>query len=203
VTRALDKAGRLERSRTGLNTLLNSPTTHDSNNRLTKVGSGMSIEYDSADNPTKIPGSINTYDNASELKTGSGLTYTYDELGERTKRTPTTGPATTYGYDEAGNLTSVERPKEGETTEIKNTYAYDGNGLRASQTISGTTSYRYGTSPGACHEWAEEIHYPGARATPGDVASPSNWKANPVPRIHLPGAGRGGHVPIAILDVEP
>jgi RHS repeat-associated protein len=34
----------------------------------------------------------------------------------------------------------VERPKEGET-EIKDTYAYDGSGLRASQTISGTTTY--------------------------------------------------------------
>jgi YD repeat-containing protein len=73
--------------------------------------------------------------------TGSGVTYTYDELGERTKTKPTSGPATTYGYDQAGNLTSVERLKEGETSEIKNTYAYDGNGLRASQTISGTTTY--------------------------------------------------------------
>ena len=53
----------------------------------------------------------------------------------------TTGPATTYGYDQAGELTSVERPKEGETAEIKDSYAYDGSGLRASQTISGTTTY--------------------------------------------------------------
>jgi YD repeat-containing protein len=27
---------------------------------------------------------------------------TYDELGERTKTKPTSGPATTYGYDQAG-----------------------------------------------------------------------------------------------------
>lgn len=46
-----------------------------------------------------------------------------------------------YGYDQASELTSVERPKEGETSEIKDTYTYDGNGLRASQTISGTTTY--------------------------------------------------------------
>ena len=45
-------------------------------------------------------------------------------------------------------------------------------------------------------DWAEEVKYPGVRAKPGDVASPSNWKANPVPHIHLPGAGRGGHVPV-------
>jgi RHS repeat-associated protein len=62
-------------------------------------------------------------------------------VSEATKTKPSSGPATTYGYDEAGNLISVERPKEGEVSEIKDTYAYDGNGLRASQTISGTTSY--------------------------------------------------------------
>ena len=62
-------------------------------------------------------------------------------MGERTKTTPGTGPATTYGYDQAGNLTSVERPKEGATSEIKDTYTYNGEGLRTSQTISGTTNY--------------------------------------------------------------
>jgi YD repeat-containing protein len=40
------------------------------------------------------------------------------------------GTETTYGYDQASNLTSVERPKEGETAEIKDTYTYDGSGLR-------------------------------------------------------------------------
>ena len=46
-------------------------------------------------------------------------------------------------------------------------------------------------------EWADEIGYPGARAKPGDVGDPSNWTKNPVPHIHLPGAGRGGHVRVA------
>ncbi len=122
---------------------------YDENYRLTKAGT-IPYEYDLADSPTKAGSSTNTYDNADELKTGTGLTYTYDELGERTKITPTAGPATTYGYDEAGNLTNVERPKEGETAEIKDTYAYDGNRLRASQTISGTVSYlAWGYSSGA------------------------------------------------------
>ena len=76
------------------------------------------------------------YDKASELETGPSLTYTY-ELGQRTKTKPTSGPATTYGYDQAGNLTSVEREAP---EEIKDTYTYDGSGLRASQTISGTTT---------------------------------------------------------------
>ena len=66
---------------------------------------------------------------------------TYDEFGERTKTKPASGPATIYGYDQAGNLTSVERPKEGEVSEIKDAYAYNGEGLRASQTISGTSTF--------------------------------------------------------------
>jgi RHS repeat-associated protein len=45
-------------------------------------------------------------------------------------------------------------------------------------------------------DWADEVRYPGAGATAGDLATPSNWKANPVPHIHIPGAGRGGHVPV-------
>jgi hypothetical protein len=45
-------------------------------------------------------------------------------------------------------------------------------------------------------QWAREINYPGFRAGAADLASPSNWVANPVPHIHLPGVGRGGHVPV-------
>ena len=113
---------------------------YNTNNRLTKAGANT-YEYDSADNPTKIPGSTNTFDNANQLKTGTSITYTYDEVGERTKRAPSSGAATTYGYDQAGNLISITRPKEAKIVEIKDTYTYDGTGLRASQTISGTTSY--------------------------------------------------------------
>ncbi len=113
--------------------------TYDENNRLTK--SGSEYKYDAANNPTTIATGTYKYDKDSELETGPSLTYTYNELGERTKTKPSSGPATSYGYDQAGNLTSVERPKEGEVAEIKDTYAYDGNGLRASQTISGATSY--------------------------------------------------------------
>jgi len=113
---------------------------YDENNRLTK-GATIAYEYDAANNPTKIGAGAYKYNAADELETGPSLTYTYNEEGQRTKTKPTTGPATTYGYDQAGEMTSVERPKEGEISEIKDTYAYDGNGLRASQTISGTTTY--------------------------------------------------------------
>lgn len=46
-----------------------------------------------------------------------------------------------YGYDEAGNLIEVERPEGAETPVLEESYAYDGTGLRASQTTSATTSY--------------------------------------------------------------
>lgn len=48
---------------------------------------------------------------------------------------------TSYKYDQAGDLTAVERPEAGETPAIEESYTYDGAGLRASQTVSGTTSY--------------------------------------------------------------
>jgi hypothetical protein len=38
--------------------------------------------------------------------------------------------------------------------------------------------------------------YPGILAKPGDVANPSNWNKNPIPHIHIPNAGRHGHVPV-------
>jgi RHS repeat-associated protein len=113
---------------------------YDENSRLSK-GAGITYKYDAADNPTKLGTPTYTYDNASQLATGTGLKYTYDEVAQRTQVKPTSGPATSYGYDQAGNLTSVQRPKEGETPEIKDAYAYDGNGLRASQTIGASTSY--------------------------------------------------------------
>jgi RHS repeat-associated protein len=114
--------------------------SYDPNNRLTK-SAATTYKYDAANNPTQIGASTYKYDGADELESGAGATYTYNEMGERTKTTPETGPATTHSYDQAGNLTSVERPKEGATSEIKDTYTYNGEGLRASQTISGTTSY--------------------------------------------------------------
>jgi RHS repeat-associated protein len=113
---------------------------YDTNSRLTKGGT-TSYEYDAANNPTKLGTSTYTYDKADELETGTGFKYTYNEVGQRIKTSPTTGPATTYGYDQTGNLISVERPKEGEVAKIEDAYAYNGSNLRVSQTIAGTTTY--------------------------------------------------------------
>jgi RHS repeat-associated protein len=118
----------------------NTSYKYDENSRLTEA-EGNTYAYDAANNPTSIPGSTNTYNEADQLENGTNLTYTYDELGERTKTTPSSGPATTYAYDQAGNLTTIKRPEEGATPEIEDTYAYNGEDLRTSQTINGTTSY--------------------------------------------------------------
>jgi RHS repeat-associated protein len=141
LTYARDKDGQLKTTTTvGLPGEEKIVNTYDSNNRLTKAGT-VAYEYDPANNPTKTGASTNTYNEADQLEKGTGTTYSYDELGERTKLSPSTGPATTYGYDQAGNLTTVTRPKEGETAAIEDTYGYDVSGLRSSQTISGSTSY--------------------------------------------------------------
>lgn len=113
---------------------------YDPNSRLSKAGT-TAYEYDTSNDPTKIGSNTYTYDKASELETGPSAKYAYNELGERSKLTPTTGVATTYTYDESGNLIAIEKPKEGKTAGFTDTFTFDGNGLRASQTISGTKSF--------------------------------------------------------------
>jgi len=114
---------------------------YDGLTRLTQAGSS-NYAYDAADNPTTQAGvSGFTFDTANELTAKPGVTFSYDALGERTTATPMSGPATTYSYDQAGNLTAVERPAEGAVPSISESYGYDGSGLRASQTVSGATSY--------------------------------------------------------------
>jgi RHS repeat-associated protein len=108
-------------------------------NRLIKAGS-TGYAYDSAGNPTKIGDDIYTYNSADELIAGAGMTYTYNDAGQRVEAVPTHGSATTYGYDQAGNLITVKRPGSSHEPEINDSYTYDDNGLRSSQTIDGRTS---------------------------------------------------------------
>ncbi len=114
--------------------------TYDEDNRLTKYGTGE-YKYDAANNPTSEAGTTNTFNEDDELEKAGTTKYSYDELGERTKTTPEKGPVTTYTYDQAGDLTAVARPVEGETPKIEDSYTYNGEALRVSETISGTTSY--------------------------------------------------------------
>jgi RHS repeat-associated protein len=113
---------------------------YDQNNRLT-TGGATTYEYDPAGNPTKTGTTTNTFNAADEISSSAGTTYTYNEEGSRTLAKPASGPATTYTYDQAGNLTSVARPAEGSTPKIEDTYVYNGEGLRTSETDSGTTKY--------------------------------------------------------------
>jgi len=121
--------------------------TYDEDNRMTKA-SGVSYGYDAANNAiTEYALDDYTYNAADELEKASLLgkttidTYTYNEVGQRTKTTPTSGPATSYGYDQAGNLISVTRPKEGSTPAIEDTYTYNGEDLRTSQANPEGTHY--------------------------------------------------------------
>ncbi len=115
--------------------------TYDKSNRVTD-GGATAYEYDAADNPTKIGSTTNTFNAASELTgTSAGAVYAYNEEGERTKASPSSGPTTTYKYNQAGELTAINRPGEGATAPIEDTYTYDGGGLRVAEAISGTTHY--------------------------------------------------------------
>lgn len=113
---------------------------YDENERITSAGT-TGYEYDGANNPTKLGETTQTFNAADQLTEAGSTTYAYNTVGQRTKATPTGGPATSYGYDQAGNMTTVSRPEEGETAKIEDSYAYNGDGLRTSQTESGTTSY--------------------------------------------------------------
>ncbi|HST68755.1 MAG TPA: RHS repeat-associated core domain-containing protein [Solirubrobacterales bacterium] len=113
---------------------------YDDNNRLVKAGA-EAFEYDNADNPTKLPGSTNAFDAASQLETGTGVAYEYNPVGERVKATPSSGPPTNYGYDQAGRLTSVKRAAEGEVPAIDKGFSFDGGGLLTSHTSGLTTRY--------------------------------------------------------------
>ena len=136
-----DKAGQLESlTSKGLPGAESEAFSYDTNSRLTKAGSA-NYEYDAADDLTKAPGTTNTYDKASELEKGTAVTYGYDNEGERAEAIPESGPTTAYSYDQAGNLIGVERPEEGKTSAINEAYAYDGSGLRVSETVSGATHH--------------------------------------------------------------
>jgi RHS repeat-associated protein len=137
----LDNAGQLKlATQTGLPGAEKPEYEYDERERL-KKGAGTEFGYDAANNPTKLGASTYSYDNASQLKEGGGVKYTFNSIGQRTKATPASGPATTYGYDQAGNLISVKRPEEGAVKKIEDSYSYDGQGLRASETVSGTTTH--------------------------------------------------------------
>ncbi len=114
--------------------------TLDEENRLTKAGS-TEYKYDAANDPTKIGTTTQTFNEASQLEKAGTTSLNYAEGGERNTATPEKGPATSYGWNQAQNLTAVERPEGEGKPKIEDAFAYNGDRLRASQTINGSTSY--------------------------------------------------------------
>jgi RHS repeat-associated protein len=110
---------------------------YDRRNRLTQ-GGAAGYAYDGAGNATTINGRAATYDAANELQTAGTTSYSYDSLGQRVEVRPLPSAVTSNGYDQAGNLISVDRSGD---QPLANTYTYDGDGLRASKTSSGATTY--------------------------------------------------------------
>ncbi|HET7484992.1 MAG TPA: RHS repeat-associated core domain-containing protein [Solirubrobacterales bacterium] len=141
ISYARDKAGQLKSvTQTGLPGAAEVTYKYDERERL-KEGAGTIFKYDAANNPTELGTTKLEYDEASQLKKAGTTKYAFDELGERIEAKPEAGPVTKYGFDQAGNLTSVNRAEEGAVKKIEDTYTYDGNGLRASETVSGKTAH--------------------------------------------------------------
>jgi RHS repeat-associated protein len=122
---------------TGLPGTESTSSTYDTNNRLEKTGS-TAYAYDSVDEPTTLGSNTSVYDAAGELKTSGSNIYGYDPLGHRISTTPKGGQATVYAYDQAGNLVQA---KQGKANGLNVGYAYNGDGLRASQTKGKATSF--------------------------------------------------------------
>jgi RHS repeat-associated protein len=138
LTYERDDDGQVKKTTTGTLLQPTSESVLDENNRIIEANK-KGYEYDKANNPTKLEGTTGySYNETDELEKGGGETYTYNEDGQRTKTKPTSGPATTYGYDQAGNLTSIERPEEDGESWIGDTFTYDGNNLRQTQTLGFT-----------------------------------------------------------------
>ncbi|MDQ6617188.1 MAG: DUF6531 domain-containing protein [Actinomycetota bacterium] len=108
--------------------------------------------YDAADNLTQMGTTQQVFNNADQLCwTGStsgscaspptgATSYGYDTRGNRTTVTPPAGGSTTLTYDQANRLTAYG---------TAGTYAYNGDGLRMSKTVSGTNSqYLWDASAG-------------------------------------------------------
>jgi RHS repeat-associated protein len=104
--------------------------TYDQVARLTAASGQGDYTYDAGDRVTAMPSDAAlTYDVANQLKATAGGAFAFDERGNRTSFTPTSGPALAYTYDGANRLIGY-----GTTA----TYAYDGDGLRVSKTTGGT-----------------------------------------------------------------
>jgi RHS repeat-associated protein len=133
MTYTPDKLGQIEKTvEKGFPAVPEYTYEYDAGNRLLK-SNGTLFEYDKANNVTKISPTTYTYDKGDQIATASNATFEFNKLGQRVKETPSGGSATTFSYDQAGNLIASESP------ENKNTFKYDGTGLRTTETKNAST----------------------------------------------------------------
>lgn len=120
--------------------------------------------FDSADNLTTIENAGHTAANAQQfndadelcwvLPSGTsanscgttptgGTTYSYDDRGNQTGHVLASGAGTCDTYDQVNRLTAIKTGTGSSCTSptTVGTYAYDGDGVRASKTVSGTTTH--------------------------------------------------------------
>jgi RHS repeat-associated protein len=106
--------------------------TYDNASQLTGIsdtaqGTSSTLGYDAAGELT----SLTALTNGSQTQ---NLTLSYNAEGDRTGSTDSvSGVSTTYGYNQANQLISYAK---GSTTA---SYSYDGDGLRASKTVNGSS----------------------------------------------------------------
>ncbi len=146
---------------------------YDEDERLTQAGEAA-YGYDAANDITEAPGTTNAFDRAGQLESATGAGFAYDEEGERTGEIPTTGPTKTYEYDQAGELTAVERPEEGETPAMSESFAYDGTGMLASKTEGSGTEHLVwgeGESPAPLLSDGEDSYVYGPEGLPVEQIS--------------------------------
>jgi RHS repeat-associated protein len=86
--------------------------------------------------------SYGTYSNSCASPPSGAVAFSYNNDGERTAMTPSSGNATTFAYNQAQQFTSVTT---GASTVA--TYAYDGTGERTTEIAGGTTyQFAYNTT---------------------------------------------------------
>lgn len=114
--------------------------TYDAQGRVTSMtpgtGSALSYGFDPSGNLTNLPsGASGTYDNAGELTSavlsGATTSYTYNADGERLTSVQGSTTQSSGAWNGAGQLTSYD-----DSVANMSTASYDGNGLRASTTIT-------------------------------------------------------------------
>lgn len=120
---------------------------YDTSNRLTKITDALTnqtqFEYNLRSQLTKVTDPVNqeyvfTYDpvgrTLSQTRAGTTMSYEYDAVGNRTKRTDYNGTVTNYTYDDLNRLTSGSL----------GTYTYDDlSRILTATNSNGTVSFTY------------------------------------------------------------